>query len=173
MTTLPASATLLDLLELIQQGVRPAVTFTSPVKGANTSIEDLESYAEPGMRARILGASVNRDDVLRLHVDFDEFDAHNASLESSNYYDKEGQARLTARQAGFYKPQDDLYFTPSDPCAWFMALVDEPALQIMDRWQRDGQGLRYTAFLEQEVLRLEGLLNPAPRSHPSSLTCPQ
>lgn len=93
-----------DLQETVQAGHLPVVTFK---KG----IEDKEGYPEEGMRARVIGVTLQScGEVLDVKFDFSEFDAHNLARESANYYDRSGIAKLTAREAGQYKPSDSIYF---------------------------------------------------------------
>jgi len=89
-----------DLHTLVQSGVRPVVTFR---KG----VEESETYLEAGMRGRITGSRAAHDGLFHFTVDLTGFEEINAGFETANYYDKEGAAVLTARQAGFY-PEDGL-----------------------------------------------------------------
>jgi hypothetical protein len=81
-------------------------------------VEELEAYAQEGMMARLTKFTViderpnPRDCVYRIDVDYSEFNAHNLGLEDSNYYNREGKACLTAREAGYYKAQDFLFVGP-------------------------------------------------------------
>lgn len=132
-----------EFAHLVQSGVRPVVTFTK-------SIEDCEGYAEANMRARVTGARFKHDDMLVFAMDFSEFDDFNRPLESANYYDKEGAAVLTAREAGYYKPVDD-YFLMPDVEAPF-AVVEAEQLQLYDRYRASGASESYVCWLEQMVL---------------------
>jgi hypothetical protein len=94
------------------------VTFTK-------KIEDFEVYAEVGMKARIKSISPFdlRDPDIRDHVyeivfDFTEFETYNSEYETFNYYDSNGIPRLNARQAGFYKKIDEVYFPSPDYDDW-------------------------------------------------------
>lgn len=78
--------------------------------------EDLECYAEIGMKAVLLEARQDHPEVWVLFLDYAPFDAHNLPLEQSNYYDKNHNPCLTAREAGFYKARDTIYL--SDPSSW-------------------------------------------------------
>ena len=80
------------------------------------NIEDMETYAEAKMRARITKIEPMYTDspnvwehVYKVHVDYSEFEEENAPFETSDYYDKDGRPRLTAREAGFYHVQDTIY----------------------------------------------------------------
>ena len=96
-----------DVLAFVLAGGRPIVTF-------NAQIEQCEAYAEAGMKARIIGGRQNETDVLVFDLDYSEFDVHNQALERATYYDKAQVPCLTAREAGFYKPVEDVYLTPTD-----------------------------------------------------------
>jgi hypothetical protein len=75
--------------------------------------EVLERYPLPGMRARLNRAQHNQGDreTAVLTVDYTPFEAHNLTLEQSNYFDEQGVARLSAREAGAYKSVDTLFVT--------------------------------------------------------------
>lgn len=79
-------------------------------------IEICETYAESDMKATIIGISLDTSiDVVKVHVNYSKFDDHNRLHESSNYYDYENYEKnknpcLTARQAGYYKVDEELYF---------------------------------------------------------------
>lgn len=138
--------TIRDLLEALQNGKRPVVTFKD-------GISEKESYAEAGMRARIVGLSApDRDGVLKLFFDFAEFDVHNTAFESANYYDKNQKPVLTARQAGFYKPQDHMYFDLDEQLSELMVLEDPAATALFDAYKAEGSTLSYVAWLEHKVL---------------------
>lgn len=81
-----------------------------------------EVYAEEGMKARIVGyvynmyseedptnESKDAETVHKLLVDYSEFEQHNEKYEESNYYDKDGNPCLTAREAGYYNVKDEIY----------------------------------------------------------------
>lgn len=79
-------------------------------------IEADEGYADAHMRARLTGYIYNRHNDVRqdemvhvLYVDYSEFDEHNQKFEQNTYYDKDGVPCLSARQAGYYHPQDHIY----------------------------------------------------------------
>lgn len=143
--------TIRDLTEALRAGSRPVVTFCE-------GIGEKESYAEAGMRARILGATpMDHDGVLRLTFDFAEFETHNASFESANYYDKGGKPVLTARQAGYYKPQEDLYFDLDEELATLMQLEVAGSVALYNRYKAEGCPGTYVGWLEHTVLAAQSI----------------
>jgi hypothetical protein len=141
-----------DLLDALQAGKRPVVTF-------GKSIDDKEAYAEPGMRGRALSCTaVDSDGVVRVLFDFEEFDAHNTPLESSNYYDKKQVPCLTAKQAGFYKPQEHLYFDLSEELEGLMELESDEALQLFTAFKEQNPGCTYVQWLERQLLQTSQVL---------------
>lgn len=140
--------TIRELVAALTGGKKPVVTFKS-------GIADKESYAETDMRARIIGATApDRDGVLRLNFDFAEFDAHNTSFESTTYYDKHQNPVLTARQAGFYKPVDHMYFHLDEPLAALMQLDDPGAMALFEAYTAEGCTYSYVSWLERKLLAL-------------------
>lgn len=137
--------TIADLVTALQQGTQPVVTFQG-------SVGDLESYAEAGMRARILSATNDGADCVKLMFDFEEFDGHNRAFESANYYDKNKVPCLTAREAGYYKPQEKLYFAPTDDIETYMVFEDSAALGLFDEFKAQGVSGTYVQWLESQLL---------------------
>lgn len=90
-----------------------------------SEIEELECYPEKDMKAEIIECRKYgfNEDVIVIRFNYDPFYCSNSALESRSYYDKEGVARLTATEAGYYEPQDDIYFDlDSDPFGYFTIL---------------------------------------------------
>lgn len=140
--------TLFDLAGFVRNGGRPVVTF----KGL---IEELDTYAEPGMRARFVGVRDSHDGIVKLEADFSEFDAHNRTLERANYYDAAGNATLTARESGNYEPREVLYFAGDDDFIAYMA-VESDATQVLHAEflaVNSGGEPTYTQWLERELLK--------------------
>lgn len=147
-----------ELFERLKQtGRAVTVEFVKPAEGrARTylSVDDLEGYAEAGMRATLrpdhLQAS---EDMAVFQVDYAPFDEYNQAFESANYYDKQQKPCLTARQAGFYKPQETLYLTASQPIGTILNVIEDgPTLALYEAWKAQNGGDTYVAFLEKRVL---------------------
>ncbi len=138
--------TIKDLYEALLAGKRPVVTFT-------TGIEDKEDYAEGGMRARVLSATTpHADGVLQITFDFEEFAQHNVAFEKSTYYDKQSNPVLTAREAGFYRPQDHMYFDLSEELGNLMVFEDDAAVKLFQSYKAENSGVSYVSWLERKVL---------------------
>lgn len=73
-------------------------------------IEDLDGYAECGMRAVVTNVHKIDDDVWRIDFDFTDYDMYNRQFESAYYYDRAGSPVLTARAANMYSVVDHYYF---------------------------------------------------------------
>lgn len=148
------------LQEQLQTGVPLVVEF-------NKGIEDLEGYAEKGMRATIVGFDVMDSETLRVHVDYSAFEDFNLAFETPNYYGKTNQPTLTARQAGQYTPTEHFYVDPSDPADTFFTPAEQ-ANGLMAQWRSAGATTSYVRFLEDRVVELEAQLAPAtPRRGPA------
>lgn len=135
--------TIPELLEAVRNGQRPVVTFRK-------EIENKEGYAELGMRARVVGAK-EKVDVVSLTFDFSDFEEHNKTLESTNYYDKSGNPTLTAREAGYYKPQESYYFDTSESPADFFDYESESRTALYKRFKASGATCSYVSWLEDLV----------------------
>ena len=148
-----STTTLLAFLQAYLVPGRPL-----PIEFA-TSCEELESYAEPGMRAQLCEMKNTGDGVLELVVDYTPFEAFNAQFEQSNYYDDNGRPTLTAREANFYEPRETLYVTADDPADKYFKPFDL-GLSLLPEWQAAPNGQSYVAFLEARVAALQAQLAP-------------
>jgi hypothetical protein len=132
-----------ELADLVSDGLKPVVEFK---KG----IEDIESYAESGMRARLVGVSSNKHEkeLVDLKVDYSEFDPFNQKFEKANYYDKNGLATLTARQAGYYESTDSFCFELKEDSNRYFEVVESDSLRLYDRYKTAGESVSYVQWLE-------------------------
>ena len=122
-------------------------------------VGEKEGYARSGMRARIV--SVRReyhdepleDQMLVITFDYSEFDGYNRNFESSNYYDDVGIACLTARQAGMYEENEDLYFGVPELYQLLdkeFKLLDERAITLIAQFRESGAD-NYVNWLESQI----------------------
>lgn len=139
-----------NIAELVNTGKPVDVEFKE-------KIEDLESYPEKGMRATVTGAVIDHEEydgdaVIRLFVDYSKFDAENASLEAHNYYDKNGEPTLTAREAGWYKIKDTLYVMANDDAEAYLTILAKQTTELFEEYKASNSTLSYVAWLESKVL---------------------
>lgn len=114
-------------------------------------VEDLESYPEPKMRAHLVAIDLQRDDVAVLKVDYSAFDEYNKAFEQANYYDQQGNPTLTAREAGHYEPQDDLYVMASDDLQLrTLTVLPNKSLALIDEFKSSGHA-SYVRWLEEQL----------------------
>lgn len=100
--------------EMLNSYIGKTVIFTD-------KIDDMEAtYVEKGMKAVIKSIDFNMHDddpsdsihvVHRVWVDYEPFENTNHPLMVANYYDRNGIARLTALESGWYKRLDSLYLS--------------------------------------------------------------
>ena len=102
----------------------------------NEKITNWESYAEPnmcGIVTKFRFDEDHEDPVHAIFVDFSPFEEENHRLQNANYYDKNGNATLTAVEAGFYSPIEDFYIDPNVDQLPFFVVEDETTLdRIME-----------------------------------------
>jgi hypothetical protein len=132
------------IIDLLKNGVHPLITFN---KGA----EDLECYPEANMRARIIGAVVEHDDVMKLTVSYAEFDEFNKSFESSNYYNKNGNAVWTAREADLYTITEVLYVMADADVGTAFTINDGNIDGLYNEYKETGSTDDYVTWLENQV----------------------
>jgi hypothetical protein len=116
-------------------------------------IETLEAYPDAKMRAHLVSVVLQQpDDVAVLSVDYSAFDEFNKAFEQSNYFDKGGQPTLTARQAGYYRLQDNLYVMADDDLeAGILSLLPTNSLALFNEFLSSGQA-SYVSWLEEKLL---------------------
>lgn len=75
------------------------------------AIDAWGTYAEEGMYAIVTKFRYEDDDfpVHKIWLDFSPFESHNHPRQNANYYNDELEPCLTALEAGYYKPVDDIY----------------------------------------------------------------
>lgn len=132
-----------EFAALVKDGGRPVVTFSQDVN-------EIADYLEAGMRGRVIGLGRKDGDVLEIKIDLTEFDAANQLYETANYYDENQIPRLTAREAGHYKPQLSLYLMLDQPGPW--VVESAPRLSLHARFAQEGAGVNYLQWLEDQVL---------------------
>lgn len=152
------SLTLSALVDQIRQTGRPVDVEFAQANPKEFSVNDLESYAVPGMRARLTsGQNELQDDVTKIFVDFAPFEEHNRGFETRDFYhtDENGKRVLTdARTAGQYNAQDTFYVPSSMPASRLLNMVEGPAQALINAWQAQGTGESYVSFLEEKVSSL-------------------
>lgn len=110
-------------------------------------VEDLESYPEPGMRAHILQAAQQPDDILKLEVTYSEYDTFNRTRETANYYDERGNPTMTARQAGEYRVEEEIFLPAEGDLSAYLTLLDDRSVRRMAAFRDSGHS-NYLAWLE-------------------------
>lgn len=138
-----------------------AIEFLTAMKGKDVEflpkIEDYEWYAEGGMRATIVGFVVQDDDptdtVIKVQVSFAKFDDYNRRFESANYYDKNGNPCLNAREANMYHVEDWCYM--GNDAANLMKPLDEGTANLVALFAIDKEKqphITYVQWLETLAL---------------------
>lgn len=136
-----------ELAQMVADGIHPVVTFKAPVL-------DKEGYLEAGMRGRLVAISDEHDDMFQLHVDLAEFDDFNRQFESANFYDKNGRACLTAREAGVYKEPKEWFFVGNDDEIDFCEVEEAPRCALYAEYQKTASSLSYVQWLEDRLLAI-------------------
>lgn len=136
-----------DLVQMVENGRRPFVEFTS-------KIEEFDGYFDSGMRAKIVGASLDDNGVtVRINFDFEQFTVLNDSVEKHTYYDKNGNPVLSAKEAGCY-PKDykeTFWFEVDDEVDEYFTFF-KSYINVYDKYmteRKDGQS--YTQWMEETI----------------------
>jgi hypothetical protein len=91
-----------ELIQMLKSGKLPVATFTDAIKGQETCIE-------PGMRGRLVSYREDAPECVVFTFDIAEFDEHNRPLETRDYFDASGEPKLTAREANYYNPKEEVW----------------------------------------------------------------
>lgn len=132
-----------ELADLVSDVIKPVVEFK---KG----IEEIESFIESGMRARLIEASPKHGE-MDLKFDFSEFDSFNQRFENANYYDEQGKPTMTARQAGFYTPVKSFLFELKEDSGHCFEVVEAESLKLYDHYKASNETVSYVQWLETIV----------------------
>lgn len=116
-----------------------------------SGVEDLEAYPEAGMRATITSVIRDHDDedVFIVGLDFTEHDEFNKAFESTNYFDRNGNPTLTAREAGCYLLKENIYVMSSDETTKYFNLIDRSPLY--QKYLDEKPSVSYVEWLERLV----------------------
>lgn len=113
--------------------------------------EDLEAYVEPKMRAHVISVKVGPDDIAVLKVDYSAYDEFNKAFETANYFDKNGNPTLTARESGDYNLQEDLYVSASEELDPILTALPSVSAHLLDEYRASGQS-SYVRWLEEQLV---------------------
>lgn len=150
MTSAPAAMiTFHDLAEAVRAGKTFDVELTEMV-------ESQESYADRGMRGRLVNVREEDEDVLSFGLDLAPYDAHNDSVAKTNYYDKDGKAVLNGKQAGYY-PKDGIeriWTSADDNLSTMFVLLDERQARLYSEFLAEPPESRgtYVSWLERKLI---------------------
>jgi hypothetical protein len=126
------------------------IAASKPIIEFKKAIEALECYPEAGMRARLTDAKYG-DGYIEIFVSYEEFESTNRTLESATFIDSSGRPRLTAREAGLYRPIDSIYIGLD----WqeYLTVVHSGVERLLKAFnERKDKGLTYLQWLEKTAL---------------------
>ncbi len=144
---------MINLRDKVKGGFRPVVRFTK-------RIEDMGTYFEQSMMARIVNISHDHEDHFSIVFDVYAYDDHNVVLESANFYDNYGGACLTASEANMHPRinhmKEDVCFMYEDRVEEWFEIVSDDGTELFGQYEslpRDG--MSYVQWLEARVKQLE------------------
>lgn len=124
-------------------------------------IENFETYAEPNMRCTISKAELMGSDpsIVKVVFNYEKFDEFNKQFESANYYDKNREPCLTAREAKMYKVSEENYFDAETPVSEIFEFLDSNSILLYSEYLalNAASELSYVAWLELKVKMLEDI----------------
>lgn len=134
-----------DVVNAIRDSQHPVLRF-------GDRIVELERFAEPGMRARVLDVVVDResDAMVKLLVDYDEFAEANARFERNDFY-LNGGPFGKAREVGVYEPREWLTFYCATQLDEYARVEHDASLAIYFAFRASGSTLPYIRWLERQL----------------------
>lgn len=144
---------MINLRDKVKAGYHPVVRFTK-------RIEDMETYFEENMMARIVNISHDYDDHFSIVFNVDGYNDHNVVLESANYYNTTGDACLTAAEADMHPRRnhmcEDVCFGYDDRVEDWFELVSDDGTELFGQYESlPRNGMSYVQWLEARVKSLE------------------
>ena len=146
----------LPVYEQEADGNSPAPWLVGRCVTLKSPVAKCQSYGRPGMRARVL--KVRRSSEGGNHIvtlDFDEFEVHNKTLETSDWQDADRVVCLTAREAGQYQGVEDYVFSSNEMLEDVMEPLDAtPAAGLLKVFQKTGRPASdYVSWLEERLIQ--------------------
>lgn len=117
--------------------------------------EELEDYCEDKIRAKVLSVKKDGNDVFKMKVDYGIFSDYNMNHETHNYYNRNHEPILSARQAGFYKDIDEIYLPLPEEVDWsrYFQLIDQKTNNIISAYLMTAkEDQSYIDWLEEQFL---------------------
>ncbi len=137
-----------QILELLKSGIKPTVKIIKPFH------ED--DYLEAGMLARIQSLVVEDLDLIRVYLEFSEFQKLNIQFETPTWRMANGKSG-TCREAGLYpKDSKDYVYACLDDFENCVEIVEMNPLFVEYSKARGflGYPIPYVSWLEKKVLSL-------------------
>lgn len=135
---------MIDFAQQIKAGRQPVVTFLP-------GIGDKEAYPEAGMRAKAIRASLQSDNVVVITFSYADFDDFNKAFETANYYGAGREGNKTAREAGYYKVEEQLFFDQDELAANLFTVENDATLALFAEYRAAGTVGSYTQWLEEQL----------------------
>jgi hypothetical protein len=139
-----------ELIQMLKSGHFPVATFTDAIEGQETCIE-------PGMRGRLISYREDAPECVVFTFDIAEFDEHNRPLETRSYFNPSGIAMLTAREANYYNPKEEVW-GPSEGEVHEFVIENDLVGALIARFEGEAEvggdavGKSYVQWLENIVL---------------------
>lgn len=113
-----------DFLTMIQNGTKPVIRVHEP-------FEEFETILDQNMRGRVINAQ-ERDGMVKLFINLNEFETENDSLMKCNYYDENGDPCLNAKQAKMYPVTgiEEVYLDHNDILDEYLTIEPEKPMMV-------------------------------------------
>lgn len=137
----------------------------------NSKINEYEHFFEEGMKAKVIGYTFKdslrfpHDILFTLHLDLTPFEEHNDSLLKNDFFDKDKRPVLTAKEAGYYENEPDLYVsfdaTKNNIDGFYnMFTIKDETNDLYKVWKSKNTETPYVSWLEQELEKRLNKIEP-------------
>lgn len=116
---------------------------------------EFEVFAEVGMRAHLKSVEYRAADEVVLEVDYSAFEEHNKSFEVVDYYDKNHQPILTAREAGAYTGEDSFYVAANQKTDEIFTVLSDDQSALIKEFAASSAS-NYVQWLEEQLIAARG-----------------
>lgn len=141
--------TVKQIYELILQGVKPIVQFSDNIADFD------EESVDPNMRCKIIKASKEHGNLIRFEIDLKGFEDYNKSVARANWFDENGEPRLTWFETDKY-PKDgiDAIYIDIEADAPFI-LVKNESIELFNQYLNSKSQLSYIEWLEETIIKIK------------------
>jgi hypothetical protein len=139
----------INIIELLDKNIQPVVTF-------NEKIDLQETEINNNMMGKIISydiENISGEDIYSFNVDIGSFEEINTPVMSTEYYNGDGVACLTYKEAGFCKDGIAQFCLEKDESV--CEIKDAKTIKLYDEYKKDtlNKSISYIDWLEGKIIK--------------------